>query len=320
MPRNSLTAVPAARSSLPLLKWRRRAVIGALLASSAAGLVSFAAWSSSGSNIPAPVALPDSTAVSLAQTVVEDYFGSRKSAVPTASGVTDDFSVAPSLGSPPPAAIKLDSVTFAKSAPWTLGDGTGGYQKTEQETFNVATGGRLLAVTVTMELDSSGSWVLGAAPSIVPAAVGSSGSSDPIDYGHLYTNSSSDASRFGSNADAYVAQIKNWATVFAQAGHASTDLYTITGDHGARTYSGLNGWKLVGDPVVKSVSPVSTPSPGFIVRVSLVLAPPAANGPNLSTDYDLYVLSDKVQGMSVAAWGAPGSYKSLAPYVNADQQ
>lgn len=350
MARPRLTAVPATRSSLPLLTIRRRLVLGTFGLCAATGLFSGVAWMTA-EPPPAPVAAQsDQGAAALARTVVEDYLAARASSVPAAKDVDLDFSkdalpTSDSLPSPTPspgssgaedgaapAAWSVQSLSYAGSSSFELGDGTGQVRSTVQERFTLAASGALYEVTVPLvttgapecaKADSAGQrpqscWVVAATPSLTAATAAGSGDRSGIDYEELFDGGGKDSVL---PTPAYREQIVKWASVFAAAGKADRDLLGLTGDDQNHTYSGLGGWKVVQEPVVRSAVPVSTPHPGFIVRVGLVLAPPASNGPTLRTDYDLYIRSDKSQTVPpVVAWGAAGSYKSLQPYLNADQR
>jgi hypothetical protein len=316
MARAHLTAVPATRSSLPVLTIRRRVLLGLIIAAIASGFAGLAAVVASNDEPPPQVVLPTQESVALAQTVVEDYFALRASAVPAVEGVSSDFSGADLPGSGDRAPAKVDSLAYAGSAPYTLGDGQRDLQDIEQHQFNVKIGQALYTVTVVMAKQAD-SWYLAAAPSIEPARTGPEGAT-ALDYKRLYGQAGGPELL---PTEGYLNQIQAWAETFASEGTASPKLLALTGDEGNRTYSGLGGWSVVQEPVIQQVVPVSTPHPGFIVRISLVLAPPAPNGPTLSTDYDLYLRSDRSeQQPPVVAWGPAGSYRSLVPYMNADPQ
>lgn len=317
MARNPLTAVPATRSSLPLLKIRRRLVVGVLGVAVLSGFASTGAWLLTDTTPPAAVVLPSAPAVALAETVARDFLAGRKSAVPAVHDVTSDFTPL-ATGPDAPKPMTVQALTFSGSQPWKLGDGSSAALVTEQETFTALVDGQLYDITVPM-VQSGKSWYLGAAPSIAPAATGTDQSGESIDYSKLYPSLGGGTSDLPN--DGYRTQIAKWAGIYAKAGKADGDLLAITDDVSPEnhTYSGLGGWSVVGEPTIGSVVKVSTPYPGFIVRVGLVLRSPAANGPTLSTDYDLYLRSDRNPTQPpVVAWGAAGSYKSLQPYINAD--
>ena len=319
MARHPLTAVPATRSSLPLLQIRRRLVLGFLALAVVSVQFSTVAWIASGNDQPPTVEIPDQSAVSLAQTVVEDFLAARRSSVPAVEDVTSDFS-APNASGEPAAPLAVESLTFAGS---TQSPPIGDQQnrpavKPVLEKFHATIAGKLYAITVPM-VRSGSEWLLAAAPSITPERVAANETKPGIDYEQLYP--SKEALDANSLPAAYRTQIKTWADTFARAGRADPALYRLVDNESAHTYSGLGGWTLVTEPQLKSAVPVSSPHPGYVVRVGLVLRASATNGPTLSTEYDLYLRSDKSQSQPpVVAWGAVGSYWSLAPYFNADQR
>ena len=319
MSRSPLIAVPAPRSSMPLLAVRRRIVLGLLLGFIVLSLASAGAWVSDMRNKPVIPVLANQGAVGLAQTAVGDFLARQASAVPAIAGVETDFSKATrdaSVSGQVVGPLAVSGLSYVGSAATTLGDGSREVTKIEQERFVATVAGQLMEVNVPMAKTANG-WALAAAPSMVPAAPGDGGRVR-LDYASLYKGGGDSSILPGA---AYTSQIAAWAATFAAGGPADPKLYALTGDTTANTYSGLGGWALVGAPAIGSVVAVTTPRPGFIVRVSLVLKAPGANGPTLQADYDVYVRSDQSQSQPpVVAWGPAGSYKTLNPFVNADQR
>jgi len=326
MSRSPLIAVPAPRSSMPVLAVRRRLVLGLLIASVLLSVGSAGAWISDQRNKPVIPVLANQDAVGLAQTAVGDFLASQPSAVPAIGGVVTDFGKltreSTAAGGKPVGPLSVSGLSYVGSTLSTLGDGSKDLRTMEQERFVATVAGQLMEVNVPM-IKTAGGWALGAAPSMVPAVPGD-GADVTLDYAVMY-KAGGDSSLLPSPT--YAAQVGAWAKTFVGAGPADPKLYALTGDTSANTYSGLSQvppaapWTLVGVPVIGSVVSIATPHPGFIIQTSLVLRAPGANGPTLQADYDLYVRSDQSQSQPpVVAWGPAGSYKTLNPFVNADQR
>jgi hypothetical protein len=319
MSRSPLTAVPAQRSSLPLLRIRRRIVLVLLILAALAGVGALVAWAIA----PTPeILIPvttDLTAESLARVATLDYLAARDSAVPAASDVDTQYGAATANGGNPQPMTVLD-LSFVKSSTYTLGDTVGAMETIQQETFSADLAKGLYTVNVAM-LKTSGGWVLAAQPSLSPAQLSGPVDSAGIDYSSLYTKEQSGKVADLPDSDAVTRQIDTWATAYAQDGGNSVGLYTVTGDQNPNHhYTGLNGWS-VDTPTIDDF--VAAPNAGggqsLIVRVSLVLHPGGANGPTLNADYDVLVeLASPSQGNPpVTAWGPAGSYHTLTDYQNA---
>lgn len=319
MARPPLTAVPAQRSSTPALAVRRRIVIGLLCGAAGIGVLSGLAWLTDTDPPPVQVAARDEAAVALAEVVVADLVAGRNTAVPAAEGVSTEFS---KQGE---GVFAGAQVAFAGSVQERHGDAVS--MTTERVQFYVSVPGQdMYLVSVPMALTASG-WVLGAAPSVEPA-----GLSEPAkvpDYSALYTEAgtAADLARlpFG---DAVVEQVNRWAHAYASGGKASPELFAITGDDdSSRTYDGLGGWSVESARITSYMQGPNSASSAaefgdtwLVVRVALVLAPPAANGPTLSAEYDLLLQPLKNQAQPpVTAWGPAGSgpYR-LKNYLNSN--
>lgn len=323
MARPSLTAVPAQRSSLPVLQVRRRLVLGLLAGTSAIGLFSGVAWALAPEPAPVVESARDEAAVSLATIVANDFVNGRDSAVPAAAGVDPLFSRT-NQGAFPDA-----RVTFAGSTQTRYGDVQA--VTTERSEFHVAVTREgvteLFELSVPMVL-SSGGWVLGAAPSLSPVSAASA--VDIPDYSKLFEagGTQSDLSSLPYGA-AVTEQVNRWAAAFASGGPKSPELFALTQDNDAsHSYDGLGGWSAE-QVVVKSFAtgpndPESAARFGstwLTVRVALVLVPPSANGPTLSTEYDLLLQPEmNTATPPVTAWGPAGvgPTSELVNYVNSN--
>lgn len=317
-----ITAVPAQRSSLPLLQIRRRLIIGALCATSAIGIASGIAWALPD---PAPASIParSEAAISLAQILVTDFVEGRDTTVPAAEGVRTDFSRS-NGGALPDARI-----TFAGSRQTYVGD-TATPAIVERVAFHVAyTSGestQVLEISVPMRQHGEG-WIASAAPSVSPVHLAAPGPA--LDYSELYVGGG-DANELATlpYGPAVKEQVNRWAKAFAEGGVASPELFNVTQDKNAEArYDGLGGWTAT-DVQIRSFTAGANSSQERIaqfggtwltVRVALVLVPPGANGPSLSTEYDLLLEPEMNPAQPpVTAWGPAGvgPTSALTDYVN----
>lgn len=319
MPRFPKTAVPATRSSLPLLKVRRRLVLALLTFSILSGVVALVVAVALRPTAPVQAGA-DSRPAAIAEVAVRDFLAARNSTVPAAKDVNTRW--APdTLGSADPKdqvkPLDLKSLTLAEVRRQSLGDT--GDQRVDLVKFMAVIGDAPFEITVPVVVDpTADSPRLGGEPSLVPAKLAKTETGDGADYENYK------ASENGGKLPAPVRDsISRWATTFAAEGSNSEALRAVTGDQDLhRTYSGLGGWKAEVTGVGNFV-PVSEPATGdgVVVRVALALTSPAANGPTLNTAYDVYVLYTGSEAQPpVVAWGPAGSVVELTPYTyNANQ-
>lgn len=320
MSRPSLTAVPAQRSSLPNLKIRRRLVIGLVSAALVSGGASTVAWLAQEDPAPQTVAARSERAVALATVVANDFLQARDSSVGAAEGVRVDFSKLH-------AGAQFQGATpvFAGSAQYQVGDQVSA--TLERVTFTVAgmPGGGTYELTVPM-VQTAKSWALAAAPSLLPGRAASGAAA--LDYSKIYANSG-DASTLSSQPTGkqIVEQVERWATAYAAAGARSPELFAITGDSdSSHTYTGLGGWSVKKTSVVSYFMKANAPDDvkkfgekAVVVRVALVLAPPAANGPTVTSEYDVLLQpGQNPAAPPVTAWGPAGAGQTplLTNYYN----
>lgn len=310
MSRPPLTAVPAQRSSRVALATRRRLVVGVCAATSVVGLLSGIAWMT---HDPAPVVASSNRseqAVSLATAVVNDFVAGRDSAVPAADGVDTTFSHS-SAGAFPDAQVTLSGVDAVR-----IGDKLSAVLQQVSFLVRVPRDGQtdtMYTVSVSMMQMADG-WVLAAAPALEPTTVSAGGPA--LDYSSLYTNGGTASELAGLEwGQAVIDQAQRWAQVFAAAGAADADLFALTGDtNAAHTYTGLGGWGVQSATVTSfttgpngEVSAKTFGSTWVSVRVALVLTPPGANGPTLSTEYDLLLQPEaNPAAPPVTSWGPAG--------------
>lgn len=322
MARPALTAVPAQRSSLPVLKARRRLVLGALVGAAACGVLSAAAWIFSPDPPAAVVEARDEEAIALATLAAQDYLAGRDSVVPAADGVTTAFSRGGG------AVVPEAELVFSGSTQYRMGDKPGAVTTVERVTFQVRGATQLLELSIPMVLRSSG-WVLGAAPSLLPAEVAVTDQEVGLDYAEIYTTSG-DANDLAGLAwgQGITAQVQRWAQAYASSGADSAELFALTGDDDpTHAYAGLGGWSVESATVLSFAAGANTGdragefgSTWVAVRVALVLSAPGANGPTLTADYDLLFEPElNPAAPPVTAWGPAGvgPTSAIADYGNA---
>lgn len=288
MARHRWTAVPATRSSAPVLKIRLWLVLGSLIVSSVFGLFGGIAWVANKPEPPAPLP-PEAAATGVATAVATDFLNGRPTTVAVAEGINPELGGG---GSGLPGAV---------SVAWTDFD----LYVQEGRTFEVhhfivgGTPPRSLAVTV--ELTGAGP-VLAAAPALGPLAI----SAQPP---RRFDWADSEA-RMNVSDD-----VKRRVTAWAEA-YASDDrqaLRDLTGDAERRVYAGLGGLSAEEVDVLGAV-PVSG-SGDIVVRVSVLLTGEA--GFKAEAEYDLRVADQGSADPKVTAWGPAASGGFLGPYANA---
>lgn len=324
MSRPSLTAVPAARSSLPILKIRRRLFLGLLIGAASIGLFAGLAWLLAPSELTVDERPRDEEAIALATSVAMDFVSGKNTTVPVAEDVDGRFA---KHG----AAVAKAKVRFAGSRQMRLGDTTP--LTVEQVTFFV-TGPEpedeeksvpTYDVTVTMGLAPDG-WVLAAAPTIEPATL--SGGVEVPDYKGLFTNGGDSSSLNDlEHATAIKSQVEKWAQVYTSEGRDSEGLFAITGtNNSSHSYDGLGGWDVENVQITSWLTGENSSENAeefgqswVVVRVSLVLNPPASKGATVSAEYDLLLQPEKNPAAPpVTAWGPAGTGPTvlLTNYVN----
>lgn len=311
MPRFNMVAVPATHSSLPLLKIRRRIVLGLLVASILSGFLALVI--SLASRPAAPVATgTDNRSAALAEVAARDFLAQRNSTVPAASGVSTEWAPAQVDQDNAPKPVDVSSLTLSGVTAQKLGDAAD--QVVDLVKFVAVIDGAPFELTVPMTVPAGAdSPVLGGQPALVPAKLAKTDEAKPIDLNNYAT-----AQDGGALPQGVQDSIKDWAAKFAAEGKDSRALRDVTNDQDqSRTYSGLGGWKAEVTSLGRSV-PVTNEKTGngIIVRVNLALTSPATNGPTLNTAYDVYVLySGKEAAPPVVAWGPAGSAAELTPYT-----
>lgn len=326
MARIPLTAIPATRSSKPILKAKLMLVLSFLVVATMAGIFATFAWVSTAST-PPPAADPTvrRDGQALAEIAARDFLAGRKSAVPVAEGVAADFTPQAAPGSAPPKPLGFQEVVLHHSRRVSVGNKVP--RTVELNSFYATSGGTLFEVTVPMVLpsdyDNSGhktSPVLAGSPAILPVVPVVEEGQEGAHYDDYPNALTPDAVN-----PAVAKRVAVWGRTFA---NACTDedqaLLQLTGDgdgSGYR-YSGLCGYTVTDKDVqILGAVPVGDPRPGLIVRVAVALRAPGTNGPTLNTQYDLYVGFTGSEALPpIYAWGPAGSFSELDLHQNASQQ
>jgi hypothetical protein len=285
------TAIPAARSSAPVLKIRLWLVLGSLVLAAALGAFGGIAWLTSKPAEPAePPPVPQ--AVGFAGEVANAWVQGRPVGVPVAVGVSPSVVEGVRDGKPLEGAGPLvwDSFELLQPEPGRL---------IEVHRFFLG-GNPPRALQVTVELTGSGP-VLAAGPSLVPVAL-SGEVVERLDYRNADGPSVTD--------DVESVATK-WAEAFA--GDDRDRLRELTGDSEPRVYAGLGGFSASDVQVVAAVP--SPTSPGsWVIRVEGRLDGP--EGFSGVVEWDLLVSGPETANPRVVAWGAAGTGLYLTAFEN----
>jgi hypothetical protein len=323
-------AVPAARSTMSSLKTRRRIVLGALLFAAAAGLFAAFSWVTYTPPKVFPSASAATPTVALATQVAREYFAGVPTTVAYANGVdptfgfTDETRPFPVVGGPNVASVvptiageeNINLVRFyvALDQVMPVTNPSDGEVTPVTQRFYYQLG-------VPMSVPDAGTPVLAATPTLQPFVGTPPESLSGVDP-QVYPTQV-DVADIPDNSGK---QLVVWAQTFASEGFDSEALQAVTGDTDPfHEYSGMGGWVVTGAPKIlgANIAPASDnpddPNPGgLIIRVGLVLTPPAANGPTVQSEYDVWVAGDGTEAQPpVIAWAPAGTYDLMYPYMNA---
>lgn len=296
--RPAWTAVPAARSALPVLQIRLFAVLGSLLLAAMLGLFSFFAWVSN--DVPPPnLSGAFAQAGAVAEVVAADFLAGRDTIAPVAAGLDASFSLGSAGVSR--AALPVRSRSELSWRRVVVLDRLMEYH----DYLVTTTAGASFVLTVAMELGPRGA-VLAAYPTLQPAVYAASGSTKALDY-----------TEEKSKLDGVPAPVAERVGKFAAAWAANDAavLRDLTGDAGAQPgeYVGLGGFETAGGPQIVSAVPRGD---ALVLRVRLVLTAPSANGFSMSNDLDLLVLNPNSTIPLIVAWGPAGTGPTLTPNNN----
>lgn len=285
-----LTAVPAKRSSAPILQIRLFIVLGTLVIAAIAGLVSFFAWMSL--SIPEPdltKALPEGK--SLSEIAARDWLDGRESTLPAIEGLS-----LPKSDNPLPySSLVWDS--------FTKGSLPSGFPF-ELHSFTV----QLVEGT-----DRDGKNIVKSMLMVVPVSFNSDG--DPLLAGLPYLEQIStkeaeiifDYSDVGSAPlpTGATTQISKWAQSWAD--DSREQLKLLTGDTAPGIeYKGLGGFVADRVQIINALPAGNTiyGSDTFLVRVRVFISSNSANKFSTATDLDLTV-TDASSGLpKIVGWGS----------------
>jgi hypothetical protein len=293
MNRPSWTAIPAARSSLPVLRLRLIAVLGSLLLAALAGLFSAIAW------LTAEPPTVDFSAVrpraeAQATAIAAAWVDGRPTELAVADGVSNTFAASQGGG------LNLEVLSMSHSG-WRRDTVSG--RLVETHSFVVETGSGMYRLAVPFVFEGNAP-VLAAYPSLLPY-VPPTGSVDPLEYSNA-------ESRVRDVPTPVRDRIREWTVAYGEDnGRALRD---IADDRSARPeqYRGLGGMTSVSEPEVRVA--VST-TKGLVLRVRLAYLTTGAPGP-ITMDFDLLVTGEGTQAPRVVAWGPAGTGPSLERYQN----
>lgn len=302
-----LTAVPARRSSAPVLKIRLALVLGGLAFCAAMGLFSTVAWLTAA---PEPPDLAGMLAQGrgVAEVAARDYLAARPQSVP----VADELD--PNLGLDADPANPSKPLAYSSLAWDGFSRHEVGADRFEQHRFVVVVPAakadgpndkpqppRTYLLTVTVLLTPDGP-VLAASPALSPLPTGAK--VKPLNYTRYKQVELSPAAR---------AQIDDWARAYAA--DDGRGLYTVTGDTDqTRTYRGLGGFTAA-TPVAIDSAVALGDQENLVVRARVRLT--SAEGFAADAEFDLLIGAATSGRPNVLAWGPAGSGAELVPFGNA---
>jgi len=301
MARPAWSSIPAARSSLPVLRLRLWLVLGMLLASALLGLFSAVAWIV---DEPAPVDFSQARprAQGHAVAIAEAWLAGRATSLPVAQGIDPTFNELSAGG----AYVSVLSITPVR---WTRSSVVG----VEVETHYLLVDGkeadfvavlpfRFVAASANRAYPSVP--VLAAYPSLLPA--------DPTTVAEALEYQNVELAVDGGPPAEVQVRLEQWGQAYAANDGAS--LRDLADDTAARpeAYQGLGGMSLYGPPEVRAT--VATDD-GLVLRVRFGFIPSGAPA-GFSMDLDMLVTAADSTKPRIVAWGPPGSGPSLRPYGN----
>jgi len=289
------SAVPAARSSAPLLQVKLWLVLGLLAVLVIMGPLAMVIALTNKAPAPAtpPAVPPGPTYTSaLAQVAAVEYLTGIPYTIPLATGIDPNHGAANnSAGNP--ISLGATGLVFAGNVTNQIGG-----VSFQIDHFLFTQNSNLYHLDVTMINTPSGG-VLGAQPALFPADNAPSNSTPPLNYAQSPNAVSPPAN--------LQTQVNTWATAYATDN--STELAQLANHPG--NYIGLGGYSVVGTPQIISTI---TYGSDYIVRVSVLLSSLSAQGYQAQTEFDLLVYPGSGLPL-IVAWGPPGALP-LIPYSN----
>jgi hypothetical protein len=316
------TAVPATRSSASSLKMKQNLIIAALLLGFVCGpLALFVSSREAGKPAPAAAQLP-TAAIGFAEVVAQDFLNARRSAMPSADGVSTDFSRP--TGAAPVAAFPYQSLSFERVA-YDDVEGRTIYQVQFRLTRALAEGeekgGTLQAsylLTVPVATDNVGRLYLAARPSF---------SADVLAADNTHPGASvAESARFAPSEGVRTAAAEWAAAYFSGDSSKLTRYVRVGGSSPEGVYPAISGFSCAAAPENPTQGCVDARfatshrlnSQGYgWVRASVVLGYGSANEFTTRIEFDLLVANYNLpNGQLVVAWGPAGSGPELNPYQN----
>ena len=317
MPRAPWSAVPAARSTAPVLKIRLALVLGSLLLAASMGVFATFAWMSAPKN-QATASAPVPLAAAFSQAAANDYLRGQSSSLPAISIDKSGTTVTHSSAASPsywPTAPLFPTYTLANSpdafatyanVPCPYFATNGATCTLEVHKYLVDTPSGLYALYVSVDITHPTNPVLAAAPSLLPLRFDHTHSQ----FSFLTGTSTPVGALRGAGTNSYVnTAISNWAKAFVVADPAAlNDLVHSQGQNNAQPNPlSLRGFNYAGGGPVGAFLSSALPNNTIVVQVSLLVSPTSAKGVVVRSDYDLVVSDDSGTSAYVSNWGPAGS-------------
>lgn len=299
MERPSWSSIPAARSSLPVLRIRLWIVLGLLGLCSTLGLASTLAWVLDEPPV-VDFTLSRPRAQGHALAIANSWLSGRATSLPVASGIDPGFNEQISGG-------LYENVRSLSPMRWTRTTVTGADVETHYILVDGTVRDFIVVVPFVFVSPSPGKPavpVLAAYPSLLPADPVVS--VDPLEYQNVELLDE-DGPSFEVRE-----RLEQWGRAYAVSDGAS--LRDLADDTVAvpEQYQGLGGMTLIAAPEVRAT--VDTVN-GLVLRVRFLFVPDSAPA-GFTMDLDLLVTAADSTKPRIVAWGPPGSGPSLEAYSN----
>jgi len=290
------TAIPAARSSAPVLKVRLWLVLGSLIFAAVCGVLSMVLLLTRKEAPPPEIPPPLPTALGEAWTVANEFTAGRTISVPLAAQMPKTRGTDKSLG----VVSSIEWQGYETRKP-------DGVRSVEYHRFLVTTapaaegeapGRRVLVVP--MEVTESGPLLI-ASPSLEPATA----PADPparIDW--------TDVEEQLTVSDQLKRRVESWATAFLADDRGA--IQDVVNDPQQGEYAGIGG---LATEKVDVPSFVALPNGDAVARARVTATHPS--GWTSEFEWDLLVRNPNQGNPEIVAWGPAGVGGLLAPYQNA---
>lgn len=291
MERPSWTAIPAARSSLPILTLRLYALLGTLVLAACLGVVSTIAWTTAD-----PPVVDFAAARPLAQahalSIAESWVSGTATSLPVADGVDARFNEQGDGGM---------NITVRSLSPfrWVRDTVQGRVVETQYVLVDAVESDLIVAVPFVFD---KGTPVLAAYPSLSPAPIVAPTS--PLEY--------QDVPALDSIPAPIRERVAEWGSAYGR--NDGAELRDLADDRAATQaqYRGIGGLRLLSTPDIRTAIPTST---GLVLRVRFTYQG-EGGGAGLSMDMDMLITAADSFTPRIVAWGPAGTGPSLRPYTN----